>query len=306
MGSAFALRPDRWHDQMEARVKICPNCGAANEAEDRFCANCGAPLTSVPVSTRPPSGSPNDSPTTSTAGRGQGVQSPGASTRPTGEPGDGQPPTQADSLPSSQDAGNDAFGAAHPPSDEIGAGQRNADETGTQSSPPEQHPSAQGGSGTGQQAAGPYDQYGQYAGQQSYGQHGQLGESPDPSGQATQQPYDWQQQYSPTSGYGQQSPYGQQPPYGQHDPNAQWNQVPPVDQPWYQSGQPAAQPGQLIVAPPRSGRSTLRTVTLVALGVLLLLCVGTFIFAVTPYGSDRIERLGTWAANEQTQQANRN
>lgn len=294
-GRRFASGLGRWHDQMEERVKICPNCGTANDAKDRFCANCGAPLTSVPVSTRPPSGPPDDSPT----------REPGDEQLPAhaGAPPSGQP-DEAPAPPSSRDTGTGASVATHPPFDKIGGGQGNAGEAGNQPSSPlsEQHPGAQGGYGNSQQAAGPYDQH---AGHQPYGQYGQPGENPDHSGQAAQQPYDWQQQYSPVGGYGQQSPYGQQPPYGQHDPNAQWNQAQPTSQPWYESGQ-QSQPGQMMVAPPRSGRSTLKTVTLVALGVLLLLCVGTFVFAVTPYGSDRIERLGTWAANEQTQQANGN
>ena len=67
------------------------------------------------------------------------------------------------------------------------------------------------------------------------------------------------------------------------------------------SGGMPASPGTPPVK--RSGRSGLRTALLVIVAVFLLVCIGSIVFAVTPYGSDQVERLGTWAAEEQTRQA---
>lgn len=125
----------------------------------------------------------------------------------------------------------------------------------------------------------PQDPYGQQAGQ--YGQPPR-GQDDQHQGQYGQQ----RDQYGP-----QQGAYGQQPtgnPYGD------------AQQPWYSTG--PAGPG----APPppvRRGRAGWKTALLIIVGLILLICVGSIIFAVTPYGSDQIERLGTWAAEESTQQA---
>jgi hypothetical protein len=148
--------------------------------------------------------------------------------------------------------------------------------------------------------------------QPSYGQPGQYGQSQDPYGQsggyAQQGQYGGQssdqygQQQNP---YGQQGGYGQQPPYGQQSPYGQqqstYGQQPGGDQPWYATGTDGSTPPA-----PKRGRSGWKTALLVIIGLILLFCVGTIIFAITPYGSDQIERLGTWAAEESTRQAGGN
>lgn len=283
---------------MEKRVKICPNCGAANEAKDRFCANCGAPLASVPVTTAPSTVPASESPTPRPASTD--------ATAPPQPPASIEHPVDSAAQPVLPGGGKPDAPASEPSAADDSSGPRDTDvadhqQPGQQYGQPQWGPGAYG---EGQQPYGQYDQSGQYQGQQQAGQYGQPSGEYGQQDQSAQQGYDWQQQYPQGGEYGQPVQYGSQSPYG-HDPNGPWAQPQPSNQPWYESGQPA-QPGYQTAPPPTRGRSTLRTVTLLVIGVLLLLCIGTFVFAATPYGSQRIERLGTWAANEQTQQANGN
>ena len=184
-----------------------------------------------------------------------------------------------------------------------------------------QSPSGQSGYGVPQSSYGasgpgePTDPYGtppsgQQSGQPAWG----APPSGNPGGQS-QPPYGQpgEGQYGQYSGYGQQHPYGQQQydqqgqPYGQQSggygqPYGQQPQGSPygdqTPQPWYATGS-----GDMAPPVRRSGRSGLRTALLVIVTVFLLVCIGSIVFAVTPYGSNQVERLGTWAAEEQTRQA---
>ncbi len=127
----------------------------------------------------------------------------------------------------------------------------------------------------------PQDPYGQQAGQFGQSSQGQYGQQPDQYGQ-------------------QQSPYGQPSPgYGQPAGNPYGD----TQQPWYATGGTGATGAGSPPPPARRRRAGWKTALLIIVGLILLLCVGSIIFAVTPYGSDQIERLGTWAAEESTQQA---
>lgn len=176
----------------------------------------------------------------------------------------------------------------------------------------DQPPSSQTGYGSPQPPYGDRptaDPYGNPAGGQQSG-HAVWGAPPSVNaGDQSQPPYGQPGQgpYGQYPGYGQQpydpqgQPYGQQPsgygqPYGQQSQgNPYVDQTP---QPWYATGS-----GDTPAPVKRSGRSPLRTVLLVIVAVFLLVCIGSIVFAVTPYGSDQVERLGTWAAEEQTRQA---
>ncbi len=198
-----------------------------------------------------------------------------------------QPEAKSDQPPP---YGQPGYGSPQPPYGSYGQQPSGTDQYGNPTSgqqsgqapwgsPPFREP--------GNQPQAPYgqpgqDQYGQYPGygQSAEGQYGQ------------QQAYGQQQvgpQGQPYGAYGQQ--YGQQPqanPYGDQTP-----------QPWYATGSA----GDALPPVKRRGRSGLRTALLVIVAVFLLVCIGSIVFAVTPYGSNQVERLGTWAAEEQTQQA---
>ncbi|HEV2527852.1 MAG TPA: zinc ribbon domain-containing protein [Thermomicrobiales bacterium] len=154
--------------------------------------------------------------------------------------------------------------------------------------------------GGGQQGSGTSDQpgWGQQqpawdasSGQQpQWGQGQQQGYGQNPYGQ--QDPYGQQQNAYGQPPYGQQG-YGQ-PPYGQggQDQGGQGG-----DQPWYANSSSPA-PSQ-----PKRTRSGWKTALLIIVGLILLICIGSIVFAITPYGSEQLERLGTWAAEESTRQA---
>lgn len=146
--------------------------------------------------------------------------------------------------------------------------------------------------------------YGQQQEPYGQGQPAGYGQSQrDPYGQPQQDPYGQQPgQYGqpPQDQYGQpQNPYGQPPPYGQPAGNPYGD----AQQPWYATGVTGPIGAGAPQPPVKRRRAGWKTALLIIVGLILLLCVGSIIFAITPYGSDQIERLGTWAAEESTQQA---
>lgn len=196
-------------------------------------------------------------------------------------------PAQSD-VKGTDPYGQPGYGTPQPP---IGA-------YGQQPPANDPHDSQTGG----QYAQPPQGQYGQPGGnphgqppQDQYGQYGQPGGNP----------YGQQPNYGQPPGYGQPQydqqgqPYGSQPQgqYGQPPGDPYADQTP---QPWYATGS-----GSGASPPPvrRRGRSRWKTAILIIVGLILLVCIGSIIFAVTPYGSDQVERLGTWAAEESTRQA---
>ncbi len=180
----------------------------------------------------------------------------------------------------------------------VGASQPPYGAPGQQPSANDPYGSQTGGS-YGQPPEGQYGQpagnpYGQPPQDQSYGQPGgnPYGQHP---GYGQQPQYDQQLQYDQ-----QGQPYGSQPqgPYGPPSGDPYGDQTP---QPWYATGS-----GSATTTPPPvrgRGRSTWKTAILIIVGLILLVCIGSIIFAVTPYGSHQVERLGTWAAEESTRQA---
>jgi uncharacterized membrane protein YvbJ len=54
---------------------------------------------------------------------------------------------------------------------------------------------------------------------------------------------------------------------------------------------------------PRRKRSPWITGCLAAIAVMLLLCVGFFVWGLTPTGEQQLSELGTWAARQATEQA---
>lgn len=249
-------------------MKTCRNCGTANAADDRFCANCGAVL-------------PRD----------EDQPSPGTVERSSAS----QPETIAAQAPGqpSSDAPEPAFGKA-------------------ETSSPGHEPYAERGGGYDGQP--PMGQYGRPPGAPpDPGQVGSYGQPPASAyGQPPPNPYG-----QPNDPYGQQQPSGQRSydqsgqQYGQPGgPYAQ--QQPPVGDPygdsappWYATGSTTGSPS---FPPPtsRRRRSGWKTALLIIVGLILLVCIGTVIFAATPYGGDQLERLGTWAAEESTKQAGGN
>lgn len=57
------------------------------------------------------------------------------------------------------------------------------------------------------------------------------------------------------------------------------------------------------VEAPRRKRSPWLTGCLAAIAVMLLLCVGFFVWGLTPTGERQLSEFGTWAAREVTEQA---
>ncbi|HEV2109412.1 MAG TPA: hypothetical protein VGR16_14220, partial [Thermomicrobiales bacterium] len=55
--------------------------------------------------------------------------------------------------------------------------------------------------------------------------------------------------------------------------------------------------------PARRKRSPWLTGCLAVIALLLLLCVGFFVWGLTPTGQEQLSELGTWAAREATEQA---
>jgi hypothetical protein len=56
-------------------------------------------------------------------------------------------------------------------------------------------------------------------------------------------------------------------------------------------------------APPRRRRSKWLVIPLGIVGLCLLLCLGLFVFSLTPAGQDAAEGVGTWAAETSTEAA---
>lgn len=245
-------------------MKTCRNCGASNSADDRFCGNCGAVL---PETDDQQPGAQGD--------QRVPAQSESKGNDPSGQPGFA-------SIQSS----SGAHGQQPPTTDQYGnpvTGQSGQPMWGM---PPSDNPGGQ-----------PQSQYGQPTG----GQYGQQPYGQPPEGQYGQQSYG-QQQYDPQGqpygqpGYGQRQGEGQQPYSQQTQGNPYGDQTP---QPWYATGSSDTPPPPVK---PR-GRSRWKTALLAIVAVFLVICIGSIVFAFTPYGMDQIERAGTWAAEEQTRQA---
>ena len=247
-------------------MKTCRNCGASNSADDRFCGNCGAALPEA-ADQQPPA---------------QTAQTFQAQPEAKGD----QPPPYGQSGYDSQRPPYGGYGQKSSGTDQYGnpIGGQQAAQT-PWGAPPSGKPGEQPEAPYGQQGHAQYGQYPGY-GQPSEGQYGQ------------QQPYG-QQQYDP-----QGQPYGQQPggygqPYGQQpqgDPYG--NQAP---QPWYATGST----GSGDTPPPvkRRGQNRWKTALLVTVAVFLIVCIGLIAFSQTDYGKERVDRLSTWAVEEQTQAA---
>lgn len=244
-------------------MKTCRNCGALNSADDRFCGNCGAVLPET-----------NDQRPRAEGDQSVPTQSESRSNDPQGHPVYGS----TASAPSS----SGAYGQEPPPTDPQGSQTNSQSGQPAWGMPPSGNPSGQPQVTYGQQPTegqnGPQSGYGQTPGGQ-YGQPPQGQQQVDPQGQP----------------YGQQSGYGQ--PYGQPSQGNPYGDQTP--QPWYATGSAETQP------PPvkRRGRSGWKTALLVIVAMFLVVCIGSVVFAFTPYGMDQIERAGTWAAEEQTRQA---
>ena len=89
------------------------------------------------------------------------------------------------------------------------------------------------------------------------------------------------------------------PPYGEGTPQ---------DQPAAWGGQPGQRSGwaaidELDPPPPPRRRATWLMILLGIIAGCLLVCVGTFIFALTPPGQDTFEELGTVVAEMVTEAA---
>ncbi len=248
-------------------MKTCRNCGAANAAEDRFCAKCGAVLPQD-----------EDQPSRGTMSGSSASQPEPIAPQAPGQPSSGAP--------------QPVFGKSDPPS----SGDDPYLEPGGEyyAQPPTGHYGRQPGAGPDQDQVGSYGQPPGPYGQQPPGPYGQPNE---PYGQ--QQPYGQPSYGQPGQQYGQ--PGG---PYAQQQPAAE-NPYGDSSPPWYATGSATGSPS---FPPPtsRRGRSAWKTALLIIVGLILLACIGTVIFAATPYGGGQLERLGTWAAEESTKQAGGN